>query len=83
MNDETQVYKIGAQVISDVYITVRARSEEEALEFAETVDGGSWIQDTDGSGYESGDFEINSYATEIDPDDDGYDDPMFDATEND
>ncbi len=83
MDDEIQVYKIGAQVISDVYITVKARSEEEALEFAETVDGGSWVQDIDGSGCESGDFEINSYAIEIDPGNDEYDNPMFDATEND
>ena len=75
------VYKVCAEVISDVYVTIEADSEEEALEYAhDHLDGGDFVPDVDSSGYESGDFNIGSYAAEIDPGDHYYGDgPMFNA----
>ena len=50
-----KIYRVNAEVISDVCVDIEAESEEEALQIAEDMDGSEFIEDHCG-----GDFKITS-----------------------
>lgn len=55
-----KIYRVNAEVISDVYVDIEAESEEEALRLADNMDGGEFIEDPCG-----GEFRItNAYVVE-------------------
>ena len=41
-------YKVKAEMITDLYIVVEADDEEEALEIADEIDGGDWVDEEKG-----------------------------------
>ncbi len=57
-----KIYRVNAEIISDVYVDIEANSEEEALQIAEDMDGSEFIEDHCG-----GDFKITSAYVKEEP----------------